>query len=429
MKPSPVSTKSFGRTRLKALLVGVEFPGKPNSKPKGSLDELTGLAETALYKPVATMVQKLGTINPKTFIGSGKVIELQEAVKHHQVDAVIFDEVLSPAQTRNLEKILECGVVDRAWVILQIFGDHARTRVAKTQVDLARLKYSLPRLTKMWTHLSRQRGGIGMRDVGETQIQLDRRLLRDKITKLERKLKQIHGEKQTQRKSRRGTFQVALVGYTNVGKSTLMNILTGADTLVEDKLFATLDATVRKVKKNFPYPILLADTVGLIDKLPHDLVASFKSTLDEVRDANLLLHVVDISHPDFRSQMETAENLIREIEAHAIDTVLVFNKTDKLKGEDTQKDLERRYPEAVFVSCQEGTGMGALRKAIVENYEKNMIPYKVKLNYNQSGLIPEIRKHALVVKENYEDNFLTLDLRVWPSHTAKLSQILNGRKP
>lgn len=429
MKPSPVSTKSFGRTRLKALLVGVEFPGKPNSKPKGSLDELTGLAETALYKPVASMVQKLSTINPKTFIGSGKVIELQEAVKHHQVDAVIFDEVLSPAQTRNLEKILECGVVDRAWVILQIFGDHARTRVAKTQVDLARLKYSLPRLTKMWTHLSRQRGGIGMRDVGETQIQLDRRLLRDKITKLERKLKQIHGEKQTQRKSRRGTFQVALVGYTNVGKSTLMNILTGADTLVEDKLFATLDATVRKVKKNFPYPILLADTVGLIDKLPHDLVASFKSTLDEVRDANLLLHVVDISHPDFRSQMETAENLIREIEAHAIDTVLVFNKTDKLKGEDTQKDLERRYPEAVFVSCQEGTGMGALRKAIVENYEKNMIPYKVKLNYNQSGLIPEIRKLALVVKENYEDNFLTLDLRVWPSHTAKLSQILNGRKP
>ena len=428
MKPSPVSTKSFGRTRLKALLIGVEFTGKDNSQPKGSLDELTGLAETAQYQPVASMTQKLGTINPKTFIGSGKVIELQQAVKHHQVDAVIFDEVLSPAQTRNLERILECGVVDRAWVILQIFGDHARTRVAKTQVDLARLKYSLPRLTKMWTHLSRQRGGIGMRDVGETQIQLDRRLLRDKISKLEKKLKQIHGEKQTQRKSRRGTFQVALVGYTNVGKSTLMNSLTGADTLVEDKLFATLDATVRKVKKNFPYPILLADTVGLINKLPHDLVASFKSTLDEVRDANLLLHVVDISHPDFRSQMEIAENLLREIGAHDIDTVLVFNKTDKLADKDILNNLERHYSEAVFISCREGTGLDALRKAIVENYEKNLIPYKVKLDYTQSNLIPEIRKHALVVKENYTGNSMTLDLRVWPHHTAKLAQILNGRK-
>ncbi len=429
MKPSPVSTKSFGRTRLKALLVGVEFSGKSNSKPKGSLDELTGLAETALYQPVASMVQKLGTINPKTFIGSGKAIELQQAVKHHQVDAVIFDEALSPAQTRNLEKILECGVVDRSWVILEIFGDHARTRVAKTQVDLARLKYSLPRLTKMWTHLSRQRGGIGMRDVGETQIQLDRRLLRDKISKLEKKLKQIHSEKQTQRKSRRGIFQVALVGYTNVGKSTLMNSLTGADTLGEDKLFATLDATVRKVKKNFPYPILLADTVGLIDKLPHDLVASFKSTLDEVRDAHLLLHVVDVSHPDCRSQMEIADNLLREIGAHEIDAVLVFNKTDKLKDKDVQRNLERHYPEAVFVSCRKGTGMNALRKAIVDYYEKNLIPSKVELDYNQSDLIPEIRKHALVVKENYAGDSLTLDLRVWPNHTAKLTQILNGRKP
>jgi GTPase len=417
----PQSTKKA--TTLKALLVGVDTSG---SGPLGhSLDELDGLARTAHYQPLGTFTQRLASINPTTFIGKGKVDELVTAVKHHEADAVIFDAALTPAQTRNLENILKCGVVDRPWIILEIFKDHARTREAKTQVELARLQYALPRLTKMWTHLSRQRGGIGMRDVGETQIQLDRRIIRDNIAKLNKKLKHIHRERQTQRKARQNAYQVSLVGYTNVGKSTLMNCLTGTDTLVEDKLFATLDSTVRKVKKNFPYPILLADTVGLIDKLPHDLVASFKSTLDEIRNANLLLHVVDISHPNFKEQLRVAEELIRELGAEELPMVLVFNKIDRLAEKDTVGHMKRQYPEAVFVSCQEGMGMDDLRNAIVREYEANLLPYRVELKYPQNNLIQNIRKYALIIKEDYQKTSVTLDLRVWPQNKSKLMEVLN----
>jgi len=417
---------------LKAILVGIKLPHTGSGS--GSLDELEGLATTAWYEPVARMSQSLASINPKTFIGKGKVQELLQAVKHHQADAVIFDEKLSPAQTRNLEDQLKCGVIDRPWLILEIFRDHARTHEAKTQVELARLKYALPRLTKMWAHLSRQRGGIGMRDVGEKQIQLDRRLIRDQIAKLDKKLKGIHLEKQIQRKSRRNIFKVALVGYTNVGKSTLMNLLTGADTFVEDKLFATLDATTRKIKKNFPYPVLLIDTVGLIDKLPHDLVASFKSTLDEVRDANLLLNVVDVSHPDFRRQMETTRGLLGDLGVQDTDSVLVFNKVDKIKDQTFIQDMARLYPDAVFVSCKKGTGMDNLREAIVKCYEKNLIPMQAEIAYSQTDCLPEIRKHALIVKEVYNDKTLILDLRVFPGRKGKVKSLLKGasatgRKP
>ncbi|MEE8206765.1 MAG: GTPase HflX [Nitrospinaceae bacterium] len=418
----PQSTKKT--TTLKALLVGVEITG--SGSLGHSLDELDGLARTAHYQPVGTFTQRLATINSKTFIGKGKVDELVTAVKHHQADAVIFDETLTPAQTRNLENIMKCGIVDRPWIILEIFKDHARTREAKTQVELARLQYALPRLTKMWTHLSRQRGGIGMRDVGETQIQLDRRIIRDNIARLNKKLKRIHRERQTQRKARQSAYQVSLVGYTNVGKSTLMNCLTGTDTLVEDKLFATLDSTVRKVKKNFPYPILLADTVGLIDKLPHDLVASFKSTLDEIRNANLLLHVVDISHPNFKEQLRVAEELLREMGAEELPVVLVFNKIDRMTEDDTLGHMKRQYPEAVFVSCQQGLGMDDLREAIVREYEANLLPYRVELKYPQNNLIQNIRKYALIIKEDYQKNSVTLDLRVWPQNKSKLMEVLNG---
>ncbi len=424
MKTHQIPQSTQKTTTLKALLVGVEITG--SGSLGHSLDELDGLARTAHYQPVGTFTQRLATINSKTFIGKGKVDELVTAVKHHQADAVIFDETLTPAQTRNLENIMKCGIVDRPWIILEIFKDHARTREAKTQVELARLQYALPRLTKMWTHLSRQRGGIGMRDVGETQIQLDRRIIRDNITRLNKKLKRIHRERQTQRKARQSAYQVSLVGYTNVGKSTLMNCLTGTDTLVEDKLFATLDSTVRKVKKNFPYPILLADTVGLIDKLPHDLVASFKSTLDEIRNANLLLHVVDISHPNFKEQLRVAEELLREMGAEELPVVLVFNKIDRMTEDDTLGHMKRQYPEAVFVSCQQGLGMDDLREAIVREYEANLLPYRVELKYPQNNLIQNIRKYALIIKEDYQKNSVTLDLRVWPQNKSKLMEVLNG---
>jgi len=407
---------------LKAILVGIH--SQHNLSGDSSLNELKGLAATVWYEPVASLMVNLNTVNPKTFIGKGKVEELVQAVKFHQAAAVIFDADLSPAQTRNLERILNCAVVDRAWLILEIFGDHARTREAKIQVELARLKYALPRLTKMWAHLSRQRGGIGMRDVGETQIQLDRRLIRDDIAKLNKKLKRLDLEKLTQRKSRRNIYKAALVGYTNAGKSSLMNVLTGADTLVEDKLFATLDATTRKIKKNFPYPVLLIDTVGLIDKLPHDLVASFKSTLDEVREADLLLKVVDISHPDFKRQMQTAETVLTELGAQDANSLLVFNKADKIEDHDFLRDLKRLYPEAIFVSCKKGTGMKELGAAIVEKYEKGLVRMRIELKYPQTSFLFEIRKHALIVREDYREADLTLELRVLPGREQKIKSIL-----
>lgn len=408
-----------------AILVGIELPHDGAVPMAASLEELEGLAITAHYEPVGTLNQRLARINPGTLLGSGKVEELRQAVLQHAAGVVILDEELSPRQTRNLENVLKCRVIDRSWLILEIFQDHARTREAITQVELARLKYALPRLTKMWSHLSRQRGGIGLRDVGEKQIQLDRRLIREEITKLERKLKQVDSEKKTQRKSRQGVYKAALVGYTNVGKSSLMNQLTGAGTLVEDRLFATLDSTIRKIKKNFPYPVLLSDTVGLINKLPHDLVASFKSTLDEVREADLLLKVVDISHPNFRSQMETGNRLLTELGTEAIDSILVFNKIDRIKDVTVLQDIQNSHPQAIPISCKTGEGLETLRQEIIRCYEKKLNPYVLKLAHSRAHLIAEIRKLALVVKEDYGEQDIVLSLRLPPGSKKKLENLLN----
>jgi len=400
------------------------MPGISSPPAEISLEELGSLATTARYEPVATFTQRLTGINSKTFVGSGKVEEIKLAVEHHNPEAVIFDEELSPRQNRELENIFKCRVMDRSWIILEIFSDHARTREAKTQVELARMKYALPRLTRMWGHLSRQRGGIGMKDVGETQIQLDRRMIRNQIHKLEKKLVQIDKEKKIQRKNRTGTYKVALVGYTNAGKSSLMNCLTGADTLVEDKLFATLDATVRKIKKNFPYPVLLSDTVGLINKLPHDLVASFKSTLDEVRDANLLIHVVDISHPEYTEQMCTANALLRQMDADDIDILIAFNKIDALPDIKILDRALHTFPSSIGISCQTGHGIDSLRQQIIYHYEKKLAPYRLELDHSQAILVQEIRKFALVLKEDYNTNGIVLNLRLSLRAKAKLESIL-----
>ena len=369
-----------------------------SSPPAGiSLEELKGLATTAQYSPVATFTQRLTEINPKTFVGSGKVEEIKQAVEHHNPETVIFDEELSPRQNRELEKILKCRVMDRPWIILEIFRDHARTR---------------------------ERGGIGMKAVGETQIQLDRRMIRSQINKLEKKLVQIDKEKKTQRKNRAETYKVALVGYTNAGKSSLMNCLTGADTLVEDKLFATLDATVRKIKKNFPYPVLLSDTVGLINKLPHDLVASFKSTLDEVRDANLLIHVVDLSHPEYTEQMRTANDLLQQMGADDIDIVIAFNKIDALPDMEILDRALHAFPSSVGISCQTGQDVESLRQKIIYHYEKKLVPYRLELDHSQAILVQEIRKFALVLKEDYNPNGIVLNLRLSLGAKAKLEFIL-----
>ena len=420
-KKIPTQTKNF---QGKTILVGIEFQGNGSSHLANNLKELNGLADTAHYNVISSISQKLTRINPKSFIGKGKVEEIFQLIQQFSADIVIFDENLSPAQNRNLEHIFKCRVIDRSWLILEIFGNHARTREAKAQVELASLKYALPRLTKMWGHLSRQRGGIGMKDVGETQIQLDRRLIRDRITKLDRKLKQIDLEKKTQRKNRRNIYKVALVGYTNAGKSTLMNQLTGAETLVENKLFATLDSTMRKIKKNFPYPVVLSDTVGLIDKLPHDLIASFKSTLDEVRDANLLIRMVDISDSNAKRQIETTNNVINELGVEDTDSLLVFNKVDNVNDPEIIESELQRHPKAIIISSKNGTGLDVLRNSIISSYEKKLVSHQIIIKYNQANLISQIRKYAVIVKSDYEDTFISLDLRLPPGGKEQVEKLL-----
>ncbi|MDR2036866.1 MAG: GTPase HflX [Bacteroidales bacterium] len=312
----------------KAVLVGIITSEQKEAEAKEYLKELAFLTETAGGIPVKEFIQRMETPNPSTFVGTGKLNEIREYVKENEIDLVIFDDDLTPSQLRNIERELECKILDRTNLILDIFAKRAQTSYAKTQVELAQYQYLLPRLTRMWTHLERQQGGIGVRGPGETEIETDRRIIRDKITKLKEQLKKIDNQMVVQRRNRGNIVRVALVGYTNVGKSTLMNLLSKSEVFAENKLFATLDTTVRKVVID-TLPFLLTDTVGFIRKLPHHLVESFKSTLDEVREADILAHVVDISHPRFEEQIEVVNQTLLDLKAQDKPTILVFNKVDR----------------------------------------------------------------------------------------------------
>ena len=324
-------------TSEKAVLIGVVSQHQNEDQSNEYLDELEFLTITAGGKAVKRFTQKLETPNPKTFIGAGKLDEVKSYMDIHNIETAIFDDELSSSQLRNIEKVLDCKVLDRTNLILDIFASRAQTSYARTQVELAQCQYLLPRLTRLWTHLERQKGGIGLRGPGETEIETDRRIIRDKITLLKKKLKIIDKQMAVQRKNRGKMVRVALVGYTNVGKSTLMNVVSKSNVFAENKLFATLDTTVRKVViKNIPF--LLTDTVGFIRKLPTQLVESFKSTLDEVREADLLLHVVDISHPNFEDHIESVNKILDEIKSADKPTIMVFNKIDAYKHETIEED-------------------------------------------------------------------------------------------
>lgn len=311
----------------KTAIVGIVTQNQDEEKLREYLDELEFLTYTAGGEVVKRFSQKMDKPNPKTFVGTGKLDEINYYIKDNDIKTVIFDDELSPSQLKNITKELDCKVLDRTNLILDIFAQRAQTSYARTQVELAQCQYLLPRLTGMWTHLERQRGGIGMRGPGETEIETDRRIVRDRISLLKEKIKTIDKQMSVQRGNRGAMVRVALVGYTNVGKSTLMNAIGKSDVFVENKLFATLDTTVRKtVIKNLPF--LLSDTVGFIRKLPTQLVESFKSTLDEVREADLLLHVVDISHPDFEDHISSVNDILKEIKSDNKPTIMVFNKID-----------------------------------------------------------------------------------------------------
>ena len=321
----------------KAVLIGVITQLQDETQSVEFLDELEFLTETAGGVVTKRFTQKLEKPHPKTFIGVGKLEEVAAFIESHNIGTAIFDDELSPAQIRNIEKVLDCKILDRTNLILDIFAQRAQTSSAKTQVELAQCQYLLPRLTRLWTHLDKQKGGIGMRGPGETEIETDRRIIREKITLLKKKLITIDKQMAVQRKNRGKMVRVALVGYTNVGKSTIMNLISKSDVFAENKLFATLDTTVRKVVvKNIPF--LMTDTVGFIRKLPTQLVESFKSTLDEVREADLLLHVVDISHPNFEDHIASVNTVLDEIDSANKPTIMVFNKIDAYTNETIDED-------------------------------------------------------------------------------------------
>jgi len=380
------------------VLVGIITPEIKEETAHEYLDELEFLAETAGAITMKKFLQKLQMANPRTFVGTGKLEEIKEYIKEHNIELVIFDDELSPSQLRNIERELECKILDRNILILDIFASRARTSHAKTQVELAQLQYMLPRLTRMWTHLERQKGGIGLRGPGESQIESDRRIIQTRIALMKEKLREIDKQMAVQRSNRGQLVRVALVGYTNVGKSTLMNLLSKSDVFAENKLFATLDTTVRKVViHNLPF--LLTDTVGFIRKLPHQLVESFKSTLDEVREADLLVHVLDISHENFEDHFEVVNETLSELDKTEKPVILVFNKIDAYhpveKEEDdptprteenfTLDELKKSWmakmnnTQCVFISAQDKENIEELKEII---YEKVKEIFKVRYPYN-----------------------------------------------
>lgn len=362
----------------RAVLVGVVLPNQSKEQIQEYLDELAFLADTAGATEVFRFVQSLQHPDVRTFVNKGKAEEIKNYVREHQIDLVIFDDTLSPSQTRNLEELFntkelddhKCKVLDRSGLILDIFVKRAKTAQAKTQVELAQLQYLLPRLTGMWTHLQKQKGGIGMKGPGEKEIETDRRLIRNRISKLKEELKQIDKQDTTRRKHRDGLIRVALVGYTNAGKSTLMNTLTKAEVFAENKLFATLDTTVRKVVWE-QIPFLISDTVGFIRKLPHQLVECFKSTLDEVREADMLLHVIDISHPQYQDHIRVVRQTLVEIGAGNKHILQVFNKIDAIQDEITLSHLQESYigkenAPSIFISAHQKINIEELRATLVQ---------------------------------------------------------------
>lgn len=380
-----------------AVLVALISRQQTEEQTREYLEELSFLAETLGTKTIKTITQRLDTPDVSTFVGKGKLEEIREFVKAMNVDKVIFDDDLSPSQLRNLEKVLQTTIFDRSLLILEIFLKRAKTSQARTQVELARYQYLLPRLTRMWTHLERQRGGTGTRGgAGEKEIETDRRIIRNQISVLKKKLDKIDKQKTTQRKGRSSITRVALVGYTNVGKSTIMTVLSKSSVFAENKLFATVDSTVRKVVIN-DIPFLLSDTVGFIRKLPHTLVESFKSTLDEIREADILLHVVDVSHPGFEEQIEIVNKTLTEIDAGNKPTILVFNKMDQYRK------LLETSEDPIFLNGEENLALIQKHYATKQNYSSVCISAKKNENFGEfrDMLAKQVKKRHYTIYPNY----------------------------
>lgn len=410
------------KQKEKAVLVGLVLPKKSKIEEMDSLDELAALAETADVEVVDRLIQERTSVNPATFIGAGKVKELENLLADHQAHVAIFDDELTPAQIRNLEKALKKKVIDRSALILDIFASRARTHEAQTQVELAQLEYFYPRLTRQWSHLSRQYGaGVATRGPGETQLETDRRLIRKRIGKLKSDLEKIEKQRAVRRKKRETFKRVALVGYTNVGKSSLMNVIAEADTFVENQLFATLDATIRSFETE-EGKVLLVDTVGFVRKLPHHLVASFRSTLEESIEADLLLHVVDVSHPRYEDQIAAVEEVLRDLGVHDKPMITVFNKVDALEDRQLLRRLKRQYDPVVFTSAVKGLGVESLRHEVLEQLSLNRNEEIIRIPAHETRIISQIYELGQVLKREYDGNDAIIHIR---SHAEKTGLIQN----
>src|SRR4051794_26452473 len=408
----------------RALLIGLEQEGVSKWDLRDSMEELRELASSAGAEVVDTVTQKLQKPTAPYYIGKGKAELIRDSIQQQRVTSVIFDDELSPAQGRNLENLLSRKVLDRTQLILDIFAQRARSREGRLQIELAQLHYLLPRLTRMWHHLSRQTGGIGTRGPGETQLEVDRRRVQGRIARLERELEEVRKTRAVQRQGRkRHQWPVAaVVGYTNAGKSTLLNLLTGADVVTEDRLFATLDPTTRSFVLPNKQRVLLTDTVGFLRKLPHTLIESFKATLEEVVEADLLIHVVDLSHPRVDEHIEAVDTVVKELGAFGKQTLIVFNKIDLLANNELAQSYRQRYPGSVAISARTGEGVNILVQALEGALSSWRLRSRFRIPANESALIAEIHRVGHVLELRYEANDALIVAHVPPDLAQKLER-------
>lgn len=415
----------YSQEKTRVLLFAVHLKSESMDFTKDSLNEMESLATTLDFEIIGREYQTRDRLDSKSYLGTGRLDEIKEFVKQNKVNLILFDRELSPNQGKYIETYLDCMVWDRTQLILEIFAEHARTPESRDQVELAQLQYMLPRLVGMWAHLDREKGGIGAsKGTGEKQIAIDRRLIGKRITRLEKSLKKVASERKTQSKRRHSCFQVSIVGYTNAGKTTLINRLTGAGLLAENKLFATLESATRILPSKIKPDVLVSDTVGFIKNLPHNLVASFRSTLSVVRDADLLLHVVDGSSPNLEQHIETTEQVLKEIEAFKIPRILVFNKMDLIGDKMDELILKKTYPEGICVSANDSDSVQALKERVENYFQQKFSRDNVTLPYNRADLLSKLYQLCTVEEVEYAEDGIHITHAVNQTNKQILSNLL-----
>jgi len=412
----------------RAMLVALQTRNVNRELTEEHLSELEELADTAGAESIFKIIQSKNSIDSAFYIGKGKAEELAQLIELNGIDLAIFDDDLTPVQVRNLEKLFNRKIIDRSGLILDIFALRAKTKEAKTQVELAQLEYMLPRLTRAWTHLSKQYGGIGTKGPGETQIETDRRMIRTRISHLKEKLKSIESQRETQSKGRKDFVRISIAGYTNAGKSTLFNLLTKSDVFAEDKLFATLDSTTRTVNFDTKEKILISDTVGFIRKLPAHLVASFKSTLNEVRDSDIILHLIDLSHPYYEDHLKVVDETLKEFDSEHKKEIKVFNKVDSVDDKSIIEYVRNKFPDGVVISAKKGINISALIKSIENVIKDSFVEQELTLGIEQTKLASQIHDLAEVTSVKYNHDTVLFKFRANKENSDKIKKLLENYK-